>query len=64
MACKNVKKVLMAGKKWSKFEYSQQNEENWDQGKKKKKSGEGGGGVYLEAFKFRKAWGKWSWKQY
>lgn len=37
MACKNVKKVLMAGKKWSKFEYSQQNEENWDQGKKKKK---------------------------
>lgn len=37
MACKNVKKVLMARKKWSKFEYSQQNEENWDQEKKKKK---------------------------
>ena len=34
MACKNIKKVLMAGKKRSKFEYSQQNKENWDEGKK------------------------------
>lgn len=23
-----------------------------------------GGGVYLAAFKFRKAWGKWLWKHY
>ena len=34
MACKNIKKVLIAGKKRSKFEYSQQNKENWDGGKK------------------------------
>lgn len=64
MTCKNIKKVLMAGKKRSKFEYSQQNKENWDRGRGAGGSGEGGGEVYLEAFKFRKAWGKWSWKHY
>lgn len=24
----------------------------------------GGGGVYLAAFKFRRAWGKWLWNHY
>lgn len=28
------------------------------------REGTRGGGVYLEAFKFRKAWGKWLWKHY
>lgn len=47
MSRKNIKKVLMAGKKWSKFEYSQQNEEN--KIRKKKKGGKRrDGGVYLE----------------